>query len=188
MRATTDRPLFYSILGTRWLDRLVNFIMWHPKHNSSFVYPLLSLSTTELDLDAGKCALHSRPIPQLPSLLHHEHIYSLLFNMFLDRLVGQQHRPFLGTWCRHDLMSQARLSKSGLFRFRGRKLFEHDVVSCDIYSGVERRLTGPGSKPGIRGVPALRHWPQKEEEPSDGPRLRIEDCYHHHPDSVVYSF
>jgi hypothetical protein len=34
------------------------------------------------------------------------------------------------------------------FRFRGRELFERDA-SCDIYSGVERRLIGPGSKPGI---------------------------------------
>jgi hypothetical protein len=58
-----------------------------------------------------------------------------------------------------------------VFRFRGgRELFEHDV-SCDIYSGVERRLTGPGSKPGIRGVTALRHWSPEEEEPADGPRL-----------------
>jgi hypothetical protein len=34
------------------------------------------------------------------------------------------------------------------FRFRRRRLFEHDI-SCDIYSGVERRLTGPGNNPGI---------------------------------------
>jgi hypothetical protein len=57
------------------------------------------------------------------------------------------------------------------FRFRGRRLFEHGV-SCDIYSGVERRLTGPGNNRGIRGVTALRHWsPEEEEEHSDGPRL-----------------
>jgi hypothetical protein len=57
------------------------------------------------------------------------------------------------------------------FRFRGRRLFEHDV-SCDIYYGVERQLTGPGNNPGIRGVTALRHWsPEEEEEHSDGPRL-----------------
>jgi hypothetical protein len=38
-------------------------------------------------------------------------------------------------------------------------------------SGVECRLTGPGSKPGIQGVTALRHWSPEEEEPSDGTRL-----------------
>jgi hypothetical protein len=84
---------------------------------------------------------------------HFCHLASLVFFpwlAFLPSHLGSTERRSRRTDCKSSWLTVPRTGtyRNRSFRFRGRKLFEYDA-SCDIYSGVERRLTGPGSKPGI---------------------------------------